>query len=247
MVEDLLNVYRNAGKNTVKSLKAAPGLILLPLGLGLLYFLVMNFVGPFVLRGGLLSGILLALIEALLLTLAYSLYQEAIVYKRMPRNISISQDNFWSVYSVLFIFMLINLVTAMTGPLKLFIPLLLTIILNPIPEAIYLRGERYTGAFEFSLRFMKENSLHFILPFLIYIGILSFITPIGVAMLHLGSNIMELPFGIPFQAKTGDFSALGIYVICQLITGVYLIFRGQLFLILENSSRRKRKYMEEWK
>lgn len=247
MFKDLVEVYKKAINDTWDNLKKAPGIILLPLALGLLHYLVMAFAGPLFMRGGILSGFILALVEALLLTLAYSLYQEAIIYGRMPRNIGINQDNFWSVYSVLFLFMLINIVSSMLGPLRTFIPLLVTIILNPIPEAIYLRGERYTGAFEFSFRFIKENALHFLLPYLIYIGILTLITPLGSQMLFLGSNIMMLPFGIPFQAKTGDFAALGIYIICQLITGIYLIFRGHLFLILENSSRRKRKYMENWK
>ena len=59
------------------------------------------------------------------------------------------------------------------------------------------------------------------------------------------SNVIDIPLG-NFQMSplmgTSNIKA----IIALLLTGVYAIFRGNLFTILNNSTRRKRAYMGEY-
>ena len=123
---------------------------------------------------------------------------------------------------------------------------ILIIVLNPIAESIYIRGEYYTSAYSHCVEFMKENFLLWIIPFIIYLILLR-ILGLSIENYILTSNIIDIPLGL----NTESLVVLGFDIqnlkqlLIIVLTGVYAIFRGCLYKILHNSTRRKRAYMGE--
>lgn len=124
----------------------------------------------------------------------------------------------------------------------------ITLALNPIAESIYIRGEYYTSAYIHSLEFMKENFLLWTIPFLIYLGILHLLG-FDFAFMITANSIVDLPLGQTVMTGLSYLNPLDPQnikiLLASIITGVYAIFRGNLYRILVGSTRRKRAYMGE--
>lgn len=111
------------------------------------------------------------------------------------------------------------------------ITILAMIVLNALPETLYL--EEYDGYNSIikSVEFLKDNVLNWGLPNLIIL-ILIYIYSNGVSMLN-GLNFSEL-------------KSIAESVLVILIMGIYLVYRGMVFEILNGSSRRKREFMRNF-
>lgn len=111
------------------------------------------------------------------------------------------------------------------------ITILAMIVLNALPETLYL--EEYDGYNSIikSVEFLKDNVLNWGLPNLIIL-ILIYIYTNGVSMLN-GLNFSEP-------------KSIAESVVVILIMGIYLVYRGMVFEILNGSSRRKREFMRNF-
>ncbi len=111
------------------------------------------------------------------------------------------------------------------------ITILAMMVLNALPETLYL--EEYDGYNSIikSVEFLKDNVLNWGLPNLIIL-VLIYIYSNGVSMLN-GLNFSEL-------------KSIAESVVVILIMGIYLVYRGMLFEILNGSSRRKREFMRNF-
>lgn len=126
----------------------------------------------------------------------------------------------------------------------LFISVILVVLFNPIAEEIYIGGNTYTQAYSKCVEFLKENAFLWMLPFILYL-LITQVMGFSIAQGLMMSNVIDIPLG-NFQMSplmgTSNIKA----IIALLLTGVYAIFRGNLFTILYNSTRRKRAYMGEY-
>ncbi|MGI5950009.1 hypothetical protein [Peptoniphilus sp.] len=250
--DDLAMVYKKAMSETVSKISKNPVVLLLPLIYSLIYKVAMNAfsiaIAPVL---GFLSGFILPIISSLILSSYYSQLSDVIFYNRLNfRNFKDTfKEYFASIYSVYFILILISwLMPALSsmGPLFLVVSLVLVIAFNPIAESIYIRGEYYTSAYSHSLEFMKENFVLWSLPFIIYLIILNLL---GVPFENyiLTSGIIDIPLGLNTEGTIVMGASLVNVkqIIIILVTAIYAIFRGNLYKILHNSTRRKRAYMGE--
>ena len=245
--EDLILVYKKTSKETFNNISKNPVFLLVPIFFGALYQLVVNlfsiYIGPML---GVLAGFLTPIIFSMILSSYFSLCSDLIFYNRL--NFSNFTKRFTeyanSVYSVYFILILISWISPILGnsfAMNFLISILLTALFNPIAEEIYIGNQVYTSAYIKSLEFLKENAILWFPPFIIYMLILKLLG-FTISTTLLMSNIIDIPLGnfnmSPLMGTNNIKSLLAL-----IITGVYAIFRGNLFGILNNSSRRKRTYM----
>lgn len=250
--DDLKMVYKKAASLTVSKINKNPIVLILPLVYFIIYKLAMGVfsvaIAPVL---GFLSGFILPIISSLILSSYYSQLSDVIFYDRLNfKNFKSSfKEYFASIYSVYFILILISwLMPALSTVRSLYVvvSLILVIVFNPIAESIYIRGEYYTSAYRHSIEFIKENFVLWILPFALYLVILNLLG-IDFENYILTSGIIDIPLGLNTQGSVNmSFDINNIKeIIIILITAVYAIFRGNLYKILHNSTRRKREYMGE--
>ncbi|MDU2373853.1 MAG: hypothetical protein E7D52_04805 [Peptoniphilus harei] len=252
--EDLQLVYKKAGKDTLLKIKKAPHFLIFPFIYGVVYMLGMVLIGKLFARSyGTIIGFIIPLLTSLILSSYFSVLSDLIYYNRISfRNFSKTfMAYFASIYSVFFILMIISFfmpgIGVMMGATTL-VGAVITLALNPIAESIYIRGEYYTSAYTHSLEFMKENFLLWTIPFLIYLGILHLLG-FDFAFMIVSNSIVDLPLGQEIMtglSYTNPLDPQNIKILlASIITGVYAIFRGNLYRILVGSTRRKRAYMGE--
>ncbi|MDU1643665.1 hypothetical protein, partial [Peptoniphilus harei] len=198
--EDLQLVYKKAGKDTLLKIKKAPHFLIFPFIYGVVYMLGMVLIGKLFARSyGTIIGFIIPLLTSLILSSYFSVLSDLIYYNRISfRNFSKTfMAYFASIYSVFFILMIISFfmpgIGVMMGATTL-IGAAITLALNPIAESIYIRGEYYTSAYTHSLEFMKENFLLWIIPFLIYLGILHLLG-FDFAFMIVSNSIVDIPLG----------------------------------------------------
>lgn len=248
--EDLTLVYNKAIKKTLKNIKNNPVILLGPIFYGALYQIAINIFSIFIAPTlGVLSGFLLPIVSSMILSSYFSMLSDVIYYNRISFNNFTRSftDYFSSIYSVYFILIIISWITPMLGNLPvahLFISVILVVLFNPIAEEIYIGGNTYTQAYSKCLEFLKENAFLWMLPFILYL-LITQVMGFSIAQGLIMSNVIDIPLG-NFQMSplmgTSNIKA----IIALLLTGVYAIFRGNLFTILNNSTRRKRAYMGEY-
>ena len=252
--EDLQLVYKKAGKDTLLKIKKAPHFLIFPFIYGVVYMLGMVLIGKLFARSyGTIIGFIIPLLTSLILSSYFSVLSDLIYYNRISfRNFSKTfMAYFASIYSVFFILMIISFfmpgIGVMMGATTL-VGAVITLALNPIAESIYIRGEYYTSAYTHSLEFMKENFLLWTIPFLIYLGILHLLG-FDFAFMIVSNSIVDIPLGQTVMTGLSYLNPLDPQnikiLLASIITGVYAIFRGNLYRILVGSTRRKRAYMGE--
>lgn len=250
--EDLKMVYEKAIRDSISKITKNPLILIMPLIYSIIYkFVMMAFNITLAPVLGFASGFILPIISSLILSSYYSQLSDVIFYNRLNFNNfkNSFKDYFASIYSVYFILILISWITpALSKMMSILIVInfILIIVLNPIAESIYIRGEYYTSAYSHCVEFMKENFLLWIIPFIIYLILLR-ILGLSIENYILTSNIIDIPLGL----NTESLVVLGFDIqnlkqlLIIVLTGVYAIFRGCLYKILHNSTRRKRAYMGE--
>lgn len=149
------------------------------------------------------------------------------------------------VYGVLLIGFLARLLYSMVlGPIlgnvgtiiMMIVPIALFILINPLPESIYLRYYDPWGTIVYSFDFIKENWLEWFVPNLFFIGILYFM--FDGSFIPIFSIALTFDFGAMLGGIVG-------YIISQVVFSFIMIYRGVLFEKLSTSTRRKRIYMRD--
>ena len=238
---DVVNVNKRAVEESFKILKKNPAAILLPLIFSILFSIAGRFNYAFY-RLGFIGGFIVPIIYSLLLSVLYDLLSNLIYYNRLSfKHLESSMKNYFGpIYSVYFILIILGYVVPAIGnfSIQLIIWVAVYIIFNPMSETIYIKEQSYTAAFSYSLDFMKNNFLQWLIPLILsFAGIYFF----GGWQFISDNATLNIPIGVPF----GGFGSSYIikFLIFELLAGIYIIYRACLFRILSTSTIRKRQYM----
>lgn len=248
ILQDTINVNKQVIKKTFHSLLKNWMIIFTGIAYVIINILVFGLV--FRLFTGALSiiaGIIAAIVSAGMISNYLYLLYNVINYDRI--SFQDFKDGFTfflrKVYGVFFFAwigsMLISAVGGIFGPnggiLNTIISLSVLILLNALPETIYLKSLDPMESIMYSFDFIKDNWYNWLIPnailyFAIYLltgSVITnlFTTSMPMGMLFGGSNIIK-------------------YIIGQLLFSFTMIYRGHLFKLLSTSNRRKRMFMSKF-
>ncbi len=240
LLNDLQMVYSKAKRETMSRMKNNPIMIIMPAAYSVLLYYANMLMGN-VMRGvgGFAYGFITPIITVLVLSSYYEMLSDLNAFGRISfRNFKNSfTRNFASIYSVLFIMFIINNLLNLSFSLLAIVTIGIFVVFNPIAEAIYIRGESYVEAYSYSANFMKENIIQWGLPLALYLVIVLVLTNLGVVGSML-SDVVSIPIGVSY-----GITDVARFMIIEVITAFYVVFRGSLFNILSKSTMRKRAYM----
>ncbi len=260
LIHATLHLYREALKATVRSFVRS-WIIAVAV---VVFAAVMMVAGGILGRLGMLGGLLLGALNALLVGATLILIEEAVKSSR-PLTFHDIRGSFghyfWDVIGVLFVLWIPIMALEMAaagipnGPLlSSGVFLLLFIILNPAPEVIYqIRHDSPLDVFRESYEFIVENWIEWFLPLALLLA------PLGWAFFRefsrgvgkgVGLNIFDLLFMPGFVLarwlrELGMPDPAGTYLVILLtppVAVLMLLFRGHLFAALRGTSRRQRLF-----
>jgi hypothetical protein len=266
ILTETLALYRNAFHKTGQSLIRGWMTIIAVVGFGGLLMLASQIASPL----GMIGGLLLGAVNALLVGATLSLIEQSISLVRALtfRDILGSIGHyFWDVIGIGFILWLplmaldLSMQANPYGQLLSYVVfLLLFLLLNPAPEIIYqVRHDSPLQVFKTSYEFVLENWIEWFLPFaLVLVPIL--LSPMGSrSFFSLSSRVGRgagLEFSqlliLPFTILGGWLDYTGIpspvsWYLGLLLTPplavAMLLFRGHLFASLHGVSRRQRRFV----
>lgn len=95
---------------------------------------------------------------------------------------------------------------------------------------------------------MKENFCLWVIPYVVYLLILHLIGFDFVSTIA-SSSVIDIPLGENLVNGIYYKNLLNLYniriLLATIVTAIYAVFRGNLYKILQGSTRRKRAYMGE--
>jgi len=248
ILTDVLLVNKEVFTKTIKSIKdnwqvLFVGIVYLFLGIGSSIIVSRLFIGPLRIA----SGLVLALVESAIISSYIFVLYNVLSFNRF--RWSDVKNGFtyfiWKVYAILFMFYLGSILLGFIGNLfggliyfylMFFITIASFIVLNPLPEAMYIKTYNPWETVLYCFDFIKENWINWILPNIIF-----FIVILGFS----GSSLLN---GI---SLFGGYSLvyLGTQMIGYIIGSIFfsfgMIYRGHLFTMLSTSNRRKRQFMRK--
>ncbi|MBC8591258.1 hypothetical protein [Wansuia hejianensis] len=248
LLKDLIYVNKTAGTKTIKSLTKNWLIIFTGIVytiLNLVVFSIINrlFVGPLFI----LSGMVVAIITSSLISNYLYLLFNIINYDRI--TLQDFKDGFgaflWKIYGVLFIAYIGSLLLSIISPilgdmiivLNFIIYISILVLLNPLPETIYIKSYSPWESISYAVEFMQENWLNWLIPNLGFNILLYLLTGdllTDVFNTHLFFNALLNP------------RAIILYLLGQIIFSFMMIYRGHLYKILSTSTRRKRMFMNKF-
>lgn len=237
-----------AGKKTVKSLKKHwpiifTGFLYSLLNIALFGLMGMLVTGPLYL----ISGIIVAIANSSLISNYLYLLFNIVNYDRMTLNDFKEGFGHYlrKIYGVFFIAYIGSLLLSFFGPilgglanlLDLIIYLTILVVLNPLPETIYLKHYSSWESIVYCVEFIQENWLNWLLPnfllsLILYLTTGNFLT--NIFNTHLGFRNLLNPIN------------LALYIVGQLVFSFMMIYRGHLYKELSTSTRRKRMFMNKF-
>lgn len=248
IIKDLVYVNKLSLQKTIKSISKNWIIIFTGIIYTILNIAIFSLVGIFMTGFlSILSGIVVAIVTAAFISNYLYLLFNIINYDRI--NIQIFKDGFkaflWKIYGVLFIAylgnMLLAIVSNMLGSLSFIINIVIYlgifILLNPLPETIYLKAYSSWESVQSAFEFMQENWLVWLLPNVILFGVLYIIT--GNIMTNLFTT--HLSFNMVLSIRN-----IILYLMGQGLFSFAMIYRGHLFKMLSGSTRRKRMFMNKF-
>jgi len=260
-----LQVYRQALSATWRSLRRSWVTVASLIGFALLFVGAARIAAPM----GMVGGLLLGLVNALLVGATLRLIEQSLNASRtiQPADVPDSFGHyFWDVIGVGFVLWLPLMALEMgsqANPYGHFLSsavlLLLFILLNPAPEIIYqVRHDSTLDIFKSSYEFVLEHWIEWFLPFaLLMLPI--FLSPSGLSAFFemsrgvgrgAGLDFLQLLL-LPFTLVGGWLSYIGLdpddqWILLLLLTPpvatAILLFRGHLFALLRSSTRRQRMF-----
>lgn len=228
ILTDVINVGKEALNRTLKSLKYVPLLAIVILGLSIAEFWVQTLLSGF--SGGVnfLLGFARYIVTVLFGSALIGILYDLVMYGRFRINgLTDGYKSFFGPFSsVMFIYVLIEyafMFLSEAFPLFNILGIIVMLgIQSLLYEQVYIANNYSIEAYSHILSFLKENILHWIIPMVFYVYLQIQMQFSGIAI-----------FNIQFLIRTLIFSLL--------LAFIYL-YKGHLFSILYNSSRRKRKF-----
>ena len=215
---------------------------------GIIYSILITvflLVSRFVLRGpfSILAGILTTLVMSSLISNYFVLVQLTVLNREITFNDF--KDGFkfyvWKIYGVFFILYLVSYLLDIfggifrvnTGLLTVIVNISFFVLFNALPEVIYLKDYIPMDTIKYTLGFMKDNWVQWAIPNLIIFSILYFASR-GLTG-FITNSILSANFTIGFKTFLRS-------ILVQMFVSIFMIYRGNLFYILSNSTRRNRIY-----
>jgi len=263
-----LHLYRQALQATWRSLTRSWVTVAALVGFALLFIGAARIVGPL----GMIGGLLLGLVNALLVGATLRLIEQSLSGARTIRLTDVTESfghYFWDVIGVGFVLWLPLMALDMGtqgnpygGFLSSAVLLLLFLLLNAAPEVIYqIRHDSPLDVFKASYEFVLEHWIEWFLPF-VFLALPIVLSPSGLRALFelssgvgrgAGLNFIQLLM-LPFALIGGWLSYIGLdsdtqwiflLVLTPLVTMAILLFRGHLFALLRSSTRRQRMFARQ--
>jgi hypothetical protein len=249
LISSTIQMYRQAAVETWQKISRNWWVGFLPL----LYGVILFFTASFVFRLGIIGGFIFGLISAMC-TSSYLYFLAGVVngQRMIPSELLESWRPYLSpVITILFFLFLVRLTLSFALPpveasqdVAFIVTLILLVILNPIPEVIYLGRSDGLGMLQESVDFLRENWLEWFLP-LVLLTILSLGFPLPfVSPLQVGQ--LGFPFMSAAGILSGSIESLFWNVLGMLLLFALMVFRGLLFRALFGSSRRQRIFRSRY-
>jgi hypothetical protein len=264
-----LHLYRQAVQATWRSLVRSWMTVAALMGFALLFLGAARIAAPL---GGMIGGVVLGLINALLVGAMLRLIEQSLSAVRTIQLTDVTESfghYFWDVIGVGFVLWLPLMALDMGtqsnpygGFLSSAVMLLLFILLNAAPEVIYqIRHDSPLDVFKASYEFVLEHWIEWFLPFAI-LALPIVVSPGGLQEFFslstgvgrgAGLNFLQLLM-LPFTLIGGWLSYIGIdpdaqwiflLLLTPLVTAAALLFRGHLFALLRGSTRRQRMFARQ--
>lgn len=248
-LEDMIDVNKGVLDKTIKKMTENWMLIFTGLAYTIINLLAYNvlgvlFAGPL----GILSGIAFALLQSSIASNYLYLLFNVVNYNRLTvNNFKNGFTNYIrKIYGVLFVMylgrLLLSALIPILGPLANILNLIflfgIPILVNALPETVYLKGYDAWESIVYSLEFLKENFVNWIVPNVIFYGLIFFVS--GQILLNGGIFVTN----VDFNMSTNLIDIIR-YLIAQAIFTFMMVYRGHLFKILSTSTRRKRMFMKK--
>ena len=217
--------------------------------LPLLYGVILVFTASFVLQLGMIGGLIFGLISAMC-TSSYLFFLAGVVngQRMIPSELGESWRPYLSpVITILFFLFLVRMTLSLVLPpvaasqdVSLIVTLILLVILNPIPEIIYLGRSDGMAMLQESVDFLRENWLEWFLP-LVILTLLSLGFPLPL-VLPLQVGQLGFPFMNSAGLLSGSIDHLFWSILSAFLLFALMVFRGLLFRALFGTSRRQRVF-----
>ena len=247
-IKDLIYVNKHTINKTMSSLKKNwliifAGIVYTIISIAVGNIVGLLFIGPL----SIISGFLTFFIQSTIISNYLYLLFNIINYDRF--NLNDFKRGFmyfiWKVYGVLFIIYLAQLLLSLLGNvlgtgayiLNMMLGVVALVVLNPLPETIYLKSYSPSETLINTMEFMKENWLNWILPNGIFLSALLLIT--GNLLTGLFNTAINFNMILSLRVIIQ-------YLVGQLIFSFMMIYRGHLYKILSTSTRRKRMFMNKF-
>lgn len=248
LLKDIVYVNKNSGIKTIKSFKKGwpivfTGIIYTILNLVIYNLIGRLFIGPLYI----LSGMVVAIISSSFISNYLYLLFNVINYDKI--TFQDFKDGFthfmWKVYGIFFIgylaSFLLNIVYRTLGNMAIVLNIIwyltLIVLMNPLPETIYIKSYSPWDSVVKTAEFMQENWFNWLLPNIIFYGLL-FVTS-GTVLMDIFNT--HISFDLVFTARN-----VLVYFIGQILFSIIMIYRGHLYKILSTSTRRKRMFMNKF-
>ena len=260
-----LHLYRQALQATWRSLMRGWVTVAALIGFALLFVGAARIVGSL----GMIGGVLLGLVNALLVGATLRLIEQSLSAARTIQLTDVTESfghYFWDVIGVGFVLWLPMMALDMGtqanpygGFLSSAVMLLLFILLNAAPEVIYqVRHDSPLDVFKASYEFVLEHWIEWFLPFAL-LALPIVVSPSGIQEFFnlstgigrgAGLNFFQLLL-LPFTLIGGWMSYVGLdpdvqwvflLLLTPLVATTALLFRGHLFALLRSSTRRQRMF-----
>jgi hypothetical protein len=260
-----LHLYRQALQATWRSLLRSWVTVAALIGFALLFVGAARIVGSL----GMIGGVLLGLVNALLVGATLRLIEQSLSAVRTIQLTDVTESfghYFWDVIGVGFVLWLPMMALDMGtqanpygGFLSSAVMLLLFILLNAAPEVIYqIRHDSPLDVFKASYEFVLEHWIEWFLPFAL-LALPIVVSPSGIQEFFnlstgigrgAGLNFFQLLL-LPFTLIGGWMSYVGLdpdaqwvflLLLTPLVATTALLFRGHLFALLRSSTRRQRMF-----
>lgn len=196
---------------------------------------------------GIFAGIIITIVTSSFISNYLYLLFNVINYNRITmQDFKEGFTHFiWKVYGVFFIgylgSYLLGAISNILGSgsiiLSLIISISILVLLNPLPETIYIKSYSPWESILYTFEFMMENWLNWIIPNILFHLGLYFLT--GNMLINLFNT--HISFNLSFNLRY-----IVMYLVGQALFSFIMIYRGHLYKLLSGSTRRKRMFMNKF-
>lgn len=237
MVKDFIYVQTTAARETIGDLKHLPMLLLHFVAYYVLYTFIISLYALLPINTGLIGGIILYIIRGmifshLLYTLDSIINSDRIYIKYLKEGFTKYLSTSITAYFVYYILnMIIGIMNTSGYNLNVAIMLQILVFLafSAVAESIYIAGAYRYDSFFTGINVVFENPINWTLIQLIFfvIGFLLKINP-------------DIFSSFPYVVYSNNIMYTIIHIF---FISIYMLYSGNLFKIIYNSTARKREYM----